>query len=141
MVSMKGAFANCDMLLRVDFYNCQVPMLTDISEICEDCPNLKEFDVRSTRLDNIITMYKSFAKCYSLETFIHPTATFENVFDMYEVFSRSESLRILEIPNANFASLLHAGKAFYDCYELETVKIDPDVLEMSGIQIPALNIY
>lgn len=67
LYSLKGLFANCIYITKIQFLNVRTDEVVDMSYLFYNCWNLKEVDLRCFDTKNVVTMNNMFSYCHNLK--------------------------------------------------------------------------
>ncbi len=118
---------------NLNLSNFNTQDVTDMSEMFENCDNLKQLNLSNFNTSNVISMECMFYNCKNLKLLDISKLNTESVINMEGMFGKCENLKELDISSFYIDNTKKIDDIFWNCKGLEKLKVCSDYLQFFSI--------
>lgn len=123
VVSMRGMFAHCKSLLKLDVSTMDTGNVKDMQSMFSGCSALKQLDTTGFDTGSLCNIKEMFYGCKSLRQLDVSQFDTSRVEDFSGVFESCESLEALDLTNWDTSSATNMSRMFAYCRTLKKLEV------------------
>ena len=140
LTDCSNMFAGCENIIKIDFSICTY-FVNDMKKMFCGCTNLKEINLLSFDITNVMDMSYMFSECENLVNLDLSSFNNKTVTNISYMFYCCENLFNLNLSNFNFNNVSYLEGVLYKCNNLKNLNLSPFGIKKLDISKDIFQVY